>query len=316
LSGSNGVATADSPDVNAGTAASPSLAAGRYCFRASWPGDTNYPGAQTEFGGANGTNECFTVTTIGTTVMTTPQGVTSGKTTFGSTVTDHAFVQAAQSGDGYPSGTVDFFLCNPTTVTADGGTCSSGGTQVGGDVTTVASNPQTTPPSSTADSASSAALNATGTWCWRAVYTPGGVNGNNYTGNSDASTGECFTVTDTTSASSLQVWYPNDSASVHASTGDTIYGTLTLQLSSDANCGGSTLGNNSSTHVVTGQNYHTTVLQANAAASISVDSNNQTTFGVDTSNQGNYSWWVTFVSSDSNVSNSAHCESSNVTITN
>jgi hypothetical protein len=142
------------------------------------------------------------------------------------------------------------------------------------------------------------------------------VNGNNYTGNSDASTGECFTVTDTTSASSLQVWYPNDSASVHASTGDTIYGTLTIQLYSDANCGGSTLGNNSSTHVVTGQNYHTTVLQANAAASISVDSNKQTTFGVDTSNQGNYSWWVTFNSGDSNVSNSAHCESSNVTITN
>jgi hypothetical protein len=61
LSGSGNVATADSPDVNAGTAAAPNLSPGRYCFRAEWPGDDNYTTPLTEFGGPNGTNECFTV---------------------------------------------------------------------------------------------------------------------------------------------------------------------------------------------------------------------------------------------------------------
>jgi hypothetical protein len=51
----DGIATATSPDVN--TAASP-LAPGRYCFRAEWPGDSNYPTPLSE---TNGTTECFTV---------------------------------------------------------------------------------------------------------------------------------------------------------------------------------------------------------------------------------------------------------------
>jgi hypothetical protein len=58
LSGSGGTATTDSPNVNTGAG----LAPGRYCFRAEWPGDTNFTdGPYSEFGGATGTNECFTV---------------------------------------------------------------------------------------------------------------------------------------------------------------------------------------------------------------------------------------------------------------
>jgi hypothetical protein len=103
LSGSGATASADSPDVN--TSASP-LAPGRYCFRATWPGDTNYPGTLTEFGGATGTNECFTIQKIQTTTTTTPSTGSGGTTTFGSSVTDHAVVQATTSGDGTPTGTV------------------------------------------------------------------------------------------------------------------------------------------------------------------------------------------------------------------
>ena len=51
----DGIAVATSPAVN--TAGSP-LAAGRYCFRAEWPGNTTYPGAVTH---TNNTTECFTV---------------------------------------------------------------------------------------------------------------------------------------------------------------------------------------------------------------------------------------------------------------
>jgi hypothetical protein len=60
LSGSGRTASANSPDVNTGIGLDP----GRYCFRAEWPGDTNYTTPLKEYGGANGTNECFTVAAV------------------------------------------------------------------------------------------------------------------------------------------------------------------------------------------------------------------------------------------------------------
>ncbi len=89
LSGSGATASATSPDVNT---SGNSLTPGRYCFRAEWPGDTNYPTPLTEFGGANGTSECFTVQQIATTTTTTPSVGSGGTTPFGSSVTDHAIV--------------------------------------------------------------------------------------------------------------------------------------------------------------------------------------------------------------------------------
>ena len=89
LSGSGASASAESPEVN--TSASP-LAPGRYCFRATWPGDTNYPGALSEFGGSSGTNECFTVEKIPTETVTTPSVGSGATTTFGSSVTDKALL--------------------------------------------------------------------------------------------------------------------------------------------------------------------------------------------------------------------------------
>ena len=54
--GAAGTSATESPYVN--TAAAP-LLPGRYCFRAEWPGDTNYTTALKEFSGAT---ECFNVT--------------------------------------------------------------------------------------------------------------------------------------------------------------------------------------------------------------------------------------------------------------
>ena len=231
LSGSGATASATSPDVN--TSASP-LTPGRYCFRATWPGDNNYPGALTEFGGATGTNECFTIQTIATTTTTTPSPGSGGTTTFGSSVTDHAIVQANQAGDGTPTGTVTFFICNPGQTT--GGACPTGGTQVGNPVDTQAVS-GSNPPASFADSSPPFTVNQTGTWCWRAVYAPGGANGSNYTGSSDASSGECFTVNDTTASASQQTWRPNDSTTVTAAHGAPLSGTLSAQLYTGDNCG-------------------------------------------------------------------------------
>jgi hypothetical protein len=298
LSGSGATASATSPDVN--TSGSP-LGAGTYCFRATWPGDTNYPTALIEFGGANGTNECFTVRTIPTTTTTTPSVGSGGTTTFGSSVTDHAVVQATLSGDGTPTGTVTFFVCDPTQLT--NGTCSTGGTQVGTPVTTVAV-PNSTPPASSADSAA-VTVNKTGTWCFRAVYTPGGANGANYTGSSDASTGECFTVTDTTASTSNQNWLPNDTATVTSANGAPLSGTLSAQLYTDGTCG------TSGGSAVSGQLYTTTLPGTSSTGTLTTTN---TTFKVTASTS--VSWLVTFTSNDSNVSGSSHCESTSLTITN
>jgi hypothetical protein len=297
LSGSGATASANSPDVN--TAASP-LTPGHYCFRATWPGDTNYPTALTEFGGANGTNECFTVRTIPTITTTTPSVGSQGTTTFNSQVTDHAIVQATQSGDGTPTGTVTFFVCNPGQTS--GGACPDGnGTQVGSAVSTQAIS-GSSPPASSADS-SAVTANQTGTWCFRAVYTPGGTNGSNYTGSEDASAGECFTVTDTTTSASTQSWVPNDTASVTSVNGAPLNGTLTVQLYTGTGC---VPANADPTHV-----YTKTVAGNSTQTTISLTTANKDVFNSDVS------WGVTFASSDSNVANPpSHCESSTLSVMN
>jgi hypothetical protein len=299
LSGSGATANANSPDVN--TSASP-LTPGRYCFRAEWPGDTNYPTPLTEFGGATGTNECFTVRTIPTTTTTTPSVGSGGTTTFGSQVTDHAIVQATLAGDGTPTGTVTFFVCDPTQTV--GGACPDGhGTQVGNSVGTTGIS-GSNPPASSADS-SAVTVNKTGTWCFRAVYTPGGANGSNYTGSEDASSGECFTVTDTTASTSAQTWLPNDTATITSAHGAPLNGTLSMQLYTDGACGaaGGT--------AVSGQLYSTTL--TNAASPATLTTNNKT-FTVNTSTS--VSWQVTFTSTDPNVQGSSTCESTSLTINN
>src|SRR6478735_2933940 len=62
-----------------------------------------------------------------------------------------------------PTGSIAFFLCNPSEVTAGG--CESGGTQVGNAVSITSG-------SATSDDASGALTNTVGKYCWRAEYTP------------------------------------------------------------------------------------------------------------------------------------------------
>jgi hypothetical protein len=297
LGGSGATAKADSPDVNTSASA---LTPGRYCFRAEWPGDTNYPSPLVEFGGAGGTNECFTVQTIATSTVTTPSVGSGQSTAFNSVVTDTALVTAAASGGGTPTGNVAFFVCTPSQVTANGGTCSSGGSPLGSPVATTAVA-NSNPPQSTATSIGVTA-NATGTWCFRGVYTPGPPNGANYTGSSDASTGECFTVTDTTASSSNQNWLPNDTGAVSSVNGAPLNGTLSAQLFTSGDCSGSP---------VSGQSYSTTL---NGTSNTGQVTTANKTFLVSTSTA--VSWMVTFTSSDPNVAGSSHCESTSLTINN
>src|SRR4029078_8961856 len=117
------------------------------CFRAEWPGDSNYVGALTEF---SNSTECFVVQQSGTTTVTTPQSGgsnISGNVIIGTQVTDHAVITGA-TGFGNVTGDVDFFICNPAQVV--NGRCETGGTAAGANkaLTTIAGDP----PSSFADS--------------------------------------------------------------------------------------------------------------------------------------------------------------------
>jgi hypothetical protein len=273
-----------------GTAAN---TAGVWCFRAVYqPSGSTYTTSNDATHG-----ECVTINPAGTNTVTTPQvdgTPISGAVAVGTSVTDHAVVTGTTAG-GTPTGTIHFFVCNPTQVAANGGDCSSGGTAVS-DETALAG------PGTTQSHADSDAVNpdTVGTWCFRAVYAP---NTGNYTGSSDSSTGECFLVQDSTSLSSEQDWLPNDTAHLSSTGGTGLNGTLTIALYTSSDCSGT---------AVSGQTYSYTL--TNATSPVTRSTTNSTYF---VTANATVSWKVTFVpDSGSNVTGSSHCETSAVTVTN
>src|SRR5262245_35963088 len=94
---------------------------------------------------------------------------------------------SAVGGHPDPTGTMSFFLCNPSQVTA-GGCEGSAGTQVGSAVT-IANG------SATSANAAGSLINATGKYCWRSEYAPDKDGQKFYTAGSETNTTtECFTV--------------------------------------------------------------------------------------------------------------------------
>jgi hypothetical protein len=87
--------------VNVNTAAG-KLAPGRYCFRAEWPGDTNFTGGPyKEYGGPSGTNECFTVkdtSTISTAQKWLPQDTATVVTAGGTAVSGQVVFSLYENG--------------------------------------------------------------------------------------------------------------------------------------------------------------------------------------------------------------------------
>src|SRR3989454_3422636 len=153
LSGSGSTASANSPDVNTGTGLTP----GRYCFRAEWPGDANYTTPLTEFGGPDGTNECFTVAKVPSSTTPSPS---SGAIPLRDSITDLAVVTGTIAG-GIPTGTVSFFICGPIAATV---TCDTGGTAVGSPVTLDAGT--VGPPPSASATSGAVTPSAVGRYCF------------------------------------------------------------------------------------------------------------------------------------------------------
>jgi hypothetical protein len=293
LTGSGATATANSPDVN--TAASP-LAPGHYCFRATWPGDSNYKGAKE----ADGAVECFDISKINSSTLTTPvdgSGTATSSITLGSSIFDKAVVTGTSAG-GDPTGQVNFFVCGPIA----SGTCD-GTTNVG---SAVPGNPKTLVsdgnPATFTSSATSGAFTPTavGRYCFRAEY--GGST--TYNASSDSAATECFTVNDTTSATSAQTWLPNDSATITSAHGAPINGTLSFTLHAGGTCTGTVL-RSAETFTLT-----------NETSPVTKSTTNGTNNTVSVTSSQTVSWEVVFTSSDANVSGSTKCETTTLTITN
>jgi hypothetical protein len=280
----------------------PANVAGVWCFRAVYtPTGTTYTGSSDATHG-----ECVTVGPENTNTVTTPR-TTGTTTTFttgpvNSSVTDHAVVTAADNVDGTPTGTINFFICSPSQLDSSG-LCSTGGTAAGSKAAAAVSG--SAPPASQADS-DAVIANVVGKWCFRAVYVPGGTNGANYNGSSDSSASECFTITDSTSASSAQTWVPNDTGTIAATGGTPLNGTLSIQLYEGNSC--------ASGSEVSGQLYTKTLTDATTLADRSLTTSN-TTYSVSVSKS--VSWLVTFTpTTGSFVSGDSHCEVTSLTITN
>jgi hypothetical protein len=156
-------------------------------------------------------------------LTTTP--VPAGPVSVGDTVHDSATLNI--TGVTNWAGTLKFFVCNPNELT--GGVCATGtGTQVGADIPVTNATSQ---PISSDD----VTVDQPGTWCFRGEFTS---TTSGVPPSTDATTGECFTVRQTSSVATTQKWLPNDSATVTpAGTGGTV--TFTLYDSND--CTGTVL---------------------------------------------------------------------------
>jgi hypothetical protein len=188
----------DPPTASATSSATTNTTAiGKYCWRAEYSGDSFYNSSSH----TNATSECFTTVKQPSTTATT-SNPNSTSIMPGTSVTDTATVTGILGGPA-PTGTVTFFLCQPATVTANGGDCSAGGSQVGSPVNLVATNPQVDPPTASATSAATTNTVDPGKYCWRAVYSGDGFyNGSSHTN----STTECFTVMQTIHPGTIGFW--------------------------------------------------------------------------------------------------------------
>jgi hypothetical protein len=169
-----------------------------------------------------------------TATMTTAAS-SQGTVAPGTEVTDTATIVGSNPAQD-PSGTVTFFLCSGV---AAGGDCATGGTNIGtGSLVGNFAGTST----ATSPAVNTAASNlAPGHYCFRAEW-PGDLNYVQAGGFSHTdSTTECFTVQDTSSITSAQVWRPNDSATITSANGTALSGTLDFKMYSGSSCSGTVL---------------------------------------------------------------------------
>ena len=278
-------------------------------------GDVNNKSFTTTCGDANEGSVVIQHPTTTVTDPESPAGVPNTSVSLGALVYDHAIVtNSDDSGTGSPTGTVDFYICNPSQVTGSGATAHCAGTGGTGDGTLVNSvTPLTAGPGTDQSEATSSAVTASlavpadalGVWCFRATYTPDVFT---FIGSSDSTNDECFTVTTTSSGTTAQKWLPNDHVVVSTPIGS-IAGTLSVQLLEGGTCnsdGSVTGGVVKYTEPVPGGGAFT------ATAAGAPYNTTNSTFFVTTLNPDTYVWHTVFTPTSTFATGFQKCETSTV----
>jgi len=243
------------------------------------------------------------------TLTTTPSPGSGGSVTPGTPVTDTLVVQGSGIGTPpTPTGNVTFFICGPIAT----GTCD-GTTNVGTQVGVAKALANTSPPAGEATAVSDAfdtTGKTPGRYCFRAEW-PGDTN---YKPTPPATkfvefgtgNGECFVITDTTTTSTAQNWRPNDSATITATGGSALAGSVAFTLYSGGTCSGTVLY--TETVPVSGTSPQT-VPTTN-------DGSSPTDFLLTATGTTTVSWKAVFTSTNSVQGSAGPCESTTVTIDN
>jgi len=288
--------------------------AGRYCWFAHFEPDA--ASAAAGVGAADGgiANECFTVNPVKP-GLTTAASCSATPCVTGSTLSDTATLTGTASKPGTNGTGGDTGLYKSINATNGAAADSSitwhafgpnnCTTTAMGDTSRTVSGDGTYPTAT--QSAVSFVAGSPGTYTFVASY-PGdspNTSGADPVTCPDSSAGltETVTVSDTSTATSSQTWRPQDTGSVSSDNGSKLNGTLSIQLYEGATC--------ASGNEVSGQLYSTTLNGTTSTGSVS---SNNTSYDVSVSKS--VSWLVKFVSTDSNVAGSSHCEHTDLTIVN
>ena len=209
-------------------------AAGDYCWSAHFTSSTSgVPDADD-----NGAHECFTITPVTPTL-----GTTAGPSVvLGNPVTDTAALSGTSNEPGTPA-------INPTTAGGPaGGTITF--TLYKADCSTLASgtgtNPQTVNVSGNGSYGPvSFTPDAVGTYHWVASYSgdPPNTNGTSHNASCNDTNEDVVVTSVASSMSTAQSFIPNDSATVSASQGGALAGSVQFQAYESSDCSGSAIVN-------------------------------------------------------------------------
>jgi hypothetical protein len=213
----------------------------------------------------------------------------------GASVSDTAIISGTSLVGGSPprpTGTVKFFLCQPSAVTSAG--CPSGsGTEVTPADTSLADNAATPATNdSIAESNTTTNTTAVGKYCWRAEYTPDTASSAFYSATSHTNaTTECFEVAaQPTTTTTRQFVYPQDRAKITApaATGD-LDGDVYFRLfDTETNC-----DNDDGTASATGLKFASGAIAVDGASG-QERKTNQTSYAIDSSKTTTHFWRVLY----------------------
>jgi hypothetical protein len=206
--------------------------AGRYCWRATFSGDSanGIPGSSD-----SSATECFTVNPVTPTLSTTAGddvnlgNAVTDSATLGGTATQPAdpVINLTGTAGAAAGGTITFTLYGPSDTGCGNLAYTSAAVAVSGDGTYNSPAPQFIP-------------TLAGDYHWVAEYSGNSPNTNGVTHNADCTdTGEDVTVTSVPSSlTSAQTWVPSDSVTVSATAGGNLDGSVLFEFFTNSTCDG------------------------------------------------------------------------------